>query len=174
MVSLAQRAAESEGVAGRATFVQADIFQSDFSKASLITLFLLPALNVKLRPILLDMRPGTRVVSNSFSMDDWQPDDQIEAGGDCVSWCRAYKWIIPAKVGGTWKLSDGSLEVTQKYQMLDGTLTMGGQKLPISDAKMDGTAITFTAGGRRYKGQVNGSSISGSVDGGGEWRATRA
>jgi hypothetical protein len=174
MVALAQRAADAEGVAGRATFVQADIFQSDFSSASLITLFLLPNLNVKLRPTLLDMRPGTRVVSNSFSMDDWQPDDQIEAGGDCVSWCRAYKWIIPAKVGGTWKLSDGTLELAQKYQMLDGTLTMGGQKLPISDAKMNGTAITFTAGGRRYSGQVNGTSISGSVDAGGEWRATRA
>jgi hypothetical protein len=64
--------------------------------------------------------------------------------------------------------------VTQKYQMLDGTLTMGGQKQPISDAKMNGTAITFTAGGRRYTGQVNGSSISGNVDGGGGWKATRA
>jgi SAM-dependent methyltransferase len=174
MVVLAQRAAEAEGVAGRATFAQADIFESDFSSASLITLFLLPNLNVKLRPALLDMRPGTRVVSNSFSMGEWQPDDTIEAGAGCVSWCRAHKWIVPAKVDGTWKLGDGSLELTQTFQMLDGTLTMGGKTLPISEARMNGSAIGFTAGGRRYSGQVDGSSMTGSLEGGGQWRASRA
>jgi len=174
MVALAQRAAEAEGVAGRATFVQADIFQSDFSSASLITLFLLPDLNVKLRPTLLEMRPGTRVVSNSFSMGDWQPDDNIEAGSGCVSWCRAYKWIIPAKVGGTWSLGDATLQLTQTFQMLDGTLTVKGQAMPITDARMNGAAIVFTAGGRRYSGQVDGPSMTGSVEGGGQWRASRA
>ena len=174
MVALATRTAEAEGVAGRATFEQADIFQSDFSKASLITLFLLPALNVKLRPILLDMPPGTRVVSNSFNMDDWQPDDSIEAGSGCVNWCRAFKWIVPAKVAGSWSLGDGTLQLTQTFQMLQGTLTSGGQSLPISDARMNGTAIAFTAGGRRYSGQVAGPSMTGSVEGGGQWRASRA
>jgi len=173
MVALAQRSAESEGVAGRATFAQADIFQSDFSTATLITLFLLPDLNVKLRPTLLEMRPGTRVVSNSFSMGDWQPDDSIEAGSNCVSWCRAYKWIIPAKVGGAWSLGDATLRITQTFQMLDGTLTQGGQALPISEARMNGAAISFTAGGRRYSGQVDGPSMTGSVEGGSQWRASR-
>jgi SAM-dependent methyltransferase len=173
MVALAKHTAEAEGVAGRATFAQADIFQSDFSSASLITLFLLPDLNVKLRPTLLDMRPGTRVVSNSFSMGDWQPDDSIEAGSGCVSWCRAHKWVVPAKVGGTWSLADGSLRLTQTFQMLDGTLTLSGQTLPISEARMNGAAIAFTAGGRRYNGQVAGTSMTGSVEGGGQWRASR-
>jgi SAM-dependent methyltransferase len=173
MVALAQRAAQAEGVAGRATFVQADIFESDFSSATLITLFLLPDLNVKLRPTLLEMRPGTRVVSNSFSMGDWQPDDSIEAGFDCISWCKAHKWIVPAKAGGTWSMGDGTLRLSQTFQMLDGTLTMGGQTMPISEARMNGAAIAFTAGGRRYSGQVDGASMNGSVDGGGEWRASR-
>jgi hypothetical protein len=173
MVALAQRAAQAEGVAGRATFEQADIFQSDFSRASLITLFLLPDLNLKLRPTLLEMRPGTRVVSNSFSMGEWQPDDSIEAGPGCVNWCRAHKWIIPAKVGGTWSLGDASLRITQTFQLLDGSLTRGGQTLPISEARMNGAAIVFTAGGQRYIGQVDGASMTGSVEGGGQWRALR-
>jgi SAM-dependent methyltransferase len=175
MVALAQRTAEAEGVAGRATFAQADIFESDFSSASLITLFLLPDLNVKLRPTLLAMRPGTRVVSNSFSMGEWQPDDSIEADTGCVSWCRAHKWIVPAKVAGTWTLDDASrLQVAQTFQMLEGTLTLSGKTLPISEARMNGTAITFTAGGRRYAGQVDGTTMTGSVEGGGQWRASRA
>jgi SAM-dependent methyltransferase len=173
MVALAQRAAEAEGVAGRATFAQADIFESDFSTASLITLFLLPDLNVRLRPTLLKMRPGTRVVSNSFSMGDWQPDDTIDAGSGCVSWCQAHKWIVPAQVGGNWNLGDGTLRMTQTFQVLDGTLTSNGTTLPISEARVNGTAITFTAGGRRYTGEVDGPSITGSVEGGGQWRASR-
>lgn len=174
MVALSRRAAEAEGVAGRATFAQADIFESDFSSASLITLFLLPDLNVKLRPTLLEMRPGTRVVSNSFSMGDWQPDDSIDAGPGCTSWCRAHKWVVPAKVGGTWSLGDASLQLTQTYQMLDGALTLGGRTFPISEARVNGAAIAFTAGGRRYSGKVDGSSMTGTVEGGGQWRASRA
>jgi SAM-dependent methyltransferase len=174
MVALAQRTAEAEGVAGRATFEQADIFQSDFSSASLITLFLLPDLNVKLRPTLLEMRPGTRVVSNTFDMGEWQPDDTIEAGSGCVSWCRAYKWVVPAKVDGAWSMGDATLRITQTFQMLDGTLTMGGQTLPIGEARMNGTAINFTAGGRRYSGHADGPSMTGSVEGGGQWQASRA
>ncbi len=173
MVALAQRTAQAEGVAGRATFEQADIFQSDFSSATLITLFLLPDLNVKLRPTLLQMRPGTRVVSNSFNMGEWQPDDTIEAGSGCVSWCRAHKWVVPAKVDGDWVIDDATLRLTQTFQMLEGTLTTGGQTLPISEARMNGAAINFLAGGRRYSGQVDGPLMSGSVEGGGQWQARR-
>jgi hypothetical protein len=175
MVALSRRNADNEGVSGRATFEQGDIFQSDFSKASVITLFLLPGLNLKLRPMLLDMKPGTRVLSNTFNMDDWQPDDTIDAGSSCVSYCRAFKWVIPAKVAGTWRVgTQGQLTLTQTFQMLGGTLTVDGRSMPISQGRMNGNEISFTAGDRRYTGKVDGQSMSGSVDQGGAWTASRA
>jgi hypothetical protein len=174
MVALSQRNAKEAGVTDLATFVQGDIFESDFSTATVVTLFLLPALNVRLRPMLLDMKPGTRVVSNSFDMGDWEPDERVEAGGECTSYCRAMKWIIPAKVAGNWKLDNGELQLTQTYQMLTGTLIMDGKAEPISAAKMDGESITFTAGGKRYDGRVADRAMTGTVEGGGSWRAARA
>lgn len=173
MVALAKYNAEMEGVTGQATFVEGDIFKSDFSKASVITLFLLPQLNIKLRPILLDMKPGTRVVSNSFDMGDWQPDETVRATDDCVSWCTAYKWIVPAQVNGDWRVDGGQLKLTQSFQMLEGELVQGANALPISDARLDGAAIAFVAGGKRYTGRVDGDTISGEIEGGGTWRATR-
>jgi SAM-dependent methyltransferase len=174
LVKLAQRTAEAEGVAGLATFAHGDIFESDFSDATVVTLFLLTSLNVKLRPILLDMKPGTRVVSNTFDMEDWEPDNLIDAGGDCVTWCTAYKWVIPAKVGGAWRLGDAELKLTQTYQMLAGELTRGGKSLPISDAKMTGSSIAFTVDGKRHVGTVTDAGMSGQIEGGGNWSATRA
>jgi hypothetical protein len=174
MVVLAQKNAQEAGVSNLATFVRGDIFEYDFTKATVVTLFLLPTLNLRLRPTLLDMKPGTRVVSNSFDMGEWEPDDRVEAGGDCKSYCRAMKWVIPAKVGGTWKLGNGQLQLTQTFQMLAGTLTLDGKAEPISAAKMDGESIAFTAGGKRYIGRVAGSAMSGTIEGGGAWSATRA
>ena len=174
MVALSHRNAQEAGVTDLATFERADIFQSDFSKATVITLFLLPNLNVKLRPTLLDMRPGTRVVSNSFDMGDWQPDDRVDAGADCTSYCRAMKWVIPAKVSGNWRLDGGELQLVQTYQMLDGALTKDGAKWPISEARMDGAKIVFTAGGNRYIGRVVDGALEGTIEGGGAWRATRS
>lgn len=162
LVALAQRNAEKEGVGEKAKFTKGDIFESDFSKATVLTLFLLPNLNMKLRPTILDMKPGTRVVSNSFMMEDWEPDDRIEASGDCTSYCRAFKWVVPAKVGGTWKFEGGQLELKQTFQKLEGTLTTGGKALPISDAKMNGVEITFTADGKTYKGKVDGDALQAS------------
>ncbi|MDX2201624.1 MAG: class I SAM-dependent methyltransferase [Hyphomicrobiaceae bacterium] len=174
LVALSERNAKEAGVDKLATFERADIFQSDFSKATVVTLFLLPALNVKLRPTLLGMKPGTRVVSNSFDMGDWEPDGRIEAGGsNCTSYCRAMMWVIPAKVGGAWRLGDGALQLTQTYQMLGGTLTRGRKVFPISSARMAGTSITFTAGGKRYDGRVDHGTMTGHTEGGGAWTATR-
>src|SRR5262245_40730060 len=107
MVNLARENAKAAGVSDRATFIEGDLFQADISKANVITLFLLPDINLRLRPKILDLRPGTRVVSNSFDMGDWTPDQTIQAGPECTSWCRAHLWIVPAKVQGTWKLPDG-------------------------------------------------------------------
>jgi hypothetical protein len=177
LVALSQRAAEKEGVSDRARFVKADIFESDFSDATVLTLFLLPELNLKLRPTILNMRPGTRVVSNSFTMDDWTPDETIDAGGSCASFCRAHRWIVPAKVEGVWRLPDGELTLKQSFQMLEGSLKRDGKTVPITQARMNGVEISFIAGDARFSGRVDGGRIEGrSVAGASEqvWSATRA
>ena len=180
MVELSRRNAQKEGVADRAIFKQGDIFteaaKKDYTQATVITLFLLPDLNVKLRPILLDMKPGTRVVSNSFTMGDWKEDEKIAAGGDCTSWCTAYLWIVPSKVAGSWKTSRGNLTLKQEYQMLSGTLAQGNVNAIIADAKMNADQIVFTAAGTQYTGKVNGNAIEGTYkgkDGSGSWTATK-
>ena len=172
LVDLARRNAEAAGVGTLARFEEADIFATDFSDATVVTLFLLPELNLRLRPTILDMKPGTRVVSNSFDMGEWVPDENINGGSGCTSWCRAYKWIVPAKVGGDWRLGDGRLHLEQTFQQLEGTLTQSGKTAPISAAKMNGTEIVFTAGGRQYRGHANGNAMSGAVDGK-VWTASR-
>ncbi len=174
LVALAERNARAASVADLATFERADIFKSDFSKATVVTLFLLPELNMKLRPILLDMKPGTRVVSNSFDMGVWQPDEKIEARTSCTSWCRAFKWVIPAKVQGDWRLGNGDLKLTQSFQFLTGTLTQAGATMSLNDAKLDGSAISFTAGGQRYSGTVDAGRMTGTRQDGSKWTATLA
>lgn len=175
LVEVSKRNAQAEGVSSRATFEKADIFESDYSTATVITLFLLPELNMRLRPTLLDMKPGTRIVSNSFGMGDWQPDETQRVVEGCQTYCEAYKWTVPAKVAGTWRLGGGQeLVLEQTFQMLDGTLRRGGQSTPVTDARMDGARISFTAGGARYTGEVKGSGIRGKVDGAIDWKATRA
>jgi hypothetical protein len=162
MVALSQKNAQAAGVGDRAIFRRADIFETDFSKANVITLFLLPQLNMKLRPTILKMKPGTRIVSNSFTMEDWTPDQTETVGGDCVSWCTAHLWIVPAQVQGAWDVQGrGALTLTQSFQMLTGTLGSA----QISNAKMHGDEITFTAGGTTYTGKVNGNSMDLSANG---------
>ena len=176
MVELSKRNAAKEGVAERAEFVKADLFESDLSKANVITMFLLPSINLKLKPKILDLRPGTRVVSNSFDMGDWRPDQTDEAVDKCTSYCRAHFWIVPAKVEGTWKLPDGgSLRLNQTYQWIDGELRTGNSTLTIFDGKVIGDQISFVAGDSRYTGRVNGNAMSGEVKGGsgGKWSATK-
>jgi hypothetical protein len=174
MVELSRKNAAAEKVTGKATFVNADLFETDISKATVITLFLLPDLNLKLRPRLLDLKPGTRIVSNTFTMGDWTPDERIDAGGSCESWCSAMLWIIPAKVQGTWRLPQGDLALTQTFQMLSGTLKSGANAAPITEAKMNGNQITFTAGGVKYTGRVSGNAMDGTTATGTKWAATRA
>ena len=104
MVELSKRNAAKEGVTGKATFQQADLFKTDFSQATVVTMFLLPDINIKLRPKILGMKPGTRVVSNSFTMGEWSADETATVGEGCSSWCTAYLWIVPAKFDGAWHL----------------------------------------------------------------------
>jgi precorrin-6B methylase 2 len=174
MVEFARRNAEKEGVGQQAQFKQGDIFQTDFSQATVLTMFLLPSLNVRLRPTILEMKPGTRIVSNSFDMAEWTPDITERVNEGCAGHCTAHFWIVPAKVDGSWKLGDGELVLEQKFQMVSGTLKTGGAETVISDGKLAGDQITFTAGGTQYTGRVDGNVIEGtSGEGKTPWRATR-
>ena len=163
MVALSQKNAKEAGVGDKAIFRRADIFETDFSKATVITLFLLPQLNMKLRPTILNMKPGTRIVSNSFTMEDWDADVS-ETVDNCNSWCTAHFWIVPAKVEGTWQMPGGTLTLTQKFQHVTGTLG----STPIKDGRLRGAQFTFTAGTTKYTGTVNGNTITGAG-----WTATK-
>ena len=174
MVELSKRNAAKAGVGDRASFVKADLFESDFSKATVITMFLLPDINIRLRPKILNLEPGTRVVSNSFTMGDWKADDTVMVKEGCASYCTAYLWIVPAKVEGNWQLDDGELALTQTYQMISGSLTRGGKTVQLANGKLKGDQITFNAAGSVYHGRVSGNSMAGTISSGGDWTASRA
>ncbi|OGA78570.1 MAG: RNA methyltransferase [Betaproteobacteria bacterium RIFCSPLOWO2_12_FULL_65_14] len=161
MVELSKRSAEKEGVAERAQFKKADLFQSDFSKATVITMFLLPDINLKLRPKILGLKPGTRIVSNTFTMGDWQADETATLGAEAgcdASWCTALLWIVPARVAGSHKVAQGELTLKQNFQMLSGTLRAEGKTVPV-EGKVRGEEISLTAGGREYRGKMNGKRL---------------
>jgi len=175
MVELSKRNAAKEGVTDKAQFVKADLFETDFSKATVITMFLLPDINLKLRPKILNLRPGTRIVSNSFTMAEWKADQTENVKENCTTYCTALLWIVPAKVDGSWQVGGGELKLKQEFQMLTGTLTAGGSETAIKGS-MRGDRITFTAGAATYTGRVNGASIvDGTVKGGSaaQWTATK-
>jgi SAM-dependent methyltransferase len=158
MVELSKHNAAQEGVTSRATFVKADLFETDLSKATVITMFLLPEINLKLRPRILALKPGTRVVSNTFTMGEWTPDETATVGANCDSWCTALFWIVPARVAGTYKTPQGELTLKQQFQMLSGTLRADNLDLALK-GKVRGDEVTFTAGGRTYSGKVNGKQL---------------
>lgn len=171
MAELARKNAAKEKVQDRATFVTADLFETDLSKADVITMFLLPSINEKLRPKILDLKPGTRIVSNSFRMGDWQPDQTQSVTDGCSNYCTALLWIVPAKVEGNWKVDGQTLVLKQNFQNLSGTLG----KAEISEANLVGDQINFVADGVRYSGTVEGKSIKGIKSGSakGNWTANR-
>jgi hypothetical protein len=165
MVELSGRNAEKAGVSDKATFLNADLFATDLSKATVITMYLLPQLNLKLRPIILDLKPGIRVVSHSFTMGDWSPDQTVEKEGR-----TAYLWIVPAKVEGTWTWQSNpgtaELNLTQTFQIINGTLKLNGRDLQIKNATIEGNLISFSAGEQKYSGRVTGNTIEGTVKAG--------
>ena len=164
----AQANVEKAGIADKARVQQGDIFATDFKSATVLTMYLLPALNLKLRPTILTMRPGTRIVSHSFTMEDWEADEISSLDGR-----RCYFWVVPANVQGTWKLSlpgGETPEVTfdQKYQKIDGHVNLGGLQGGLRQTKLSGSNIAFTyvdgASVRRtFTGRVNGSTMEGSL-----------
>jgi SAM-dependent methyltransferase len=167
--------AAAAGVDQLATFVEGDIFKSDFSAATVVAMFLLPELNLQLRPTLLDMKPNTRIVSNSFDMADWKADDQISAVGvgGCTTYCRAFLWIVPAKVAGTWQLAEGELVLEQTFQMLSGSLKTPRGTTAISNGRMRGDQITFMVGDRVFNGKVIDNRMEGVFATETKWQATK-
>ena len=174
MVELSKRNAAKEGTGDKASFVKADLFESDLSQAQVITMFLLPDINIRLRPKILNLKPGTRIVSNTFTMGDWSADETATVKDGCASYCTAHLWIVPAKVEGTWRMPQGELALKQTYQVVTGTLKSGNNTTAIAKGKLNGDQITFSAGGTEYSGRVSGNSIEGSSKPGSSWKATRA
>ena len=181
MVKLSQDNARAAGVAEKASFRRADIFASDFSQATVVTMYLLPALNMKLRPQLLSMRPGTRIASHSFSMEDWEADEISSLDGR-----RAYFWVVPANVMGGWTLDAGGqkadINLEQTFQKIHGTVALGPIHAGLRDARLRGAGIGFSyvdaTGVRRdFTGTVNGGKMEGSFrdqkGGEGRWSATK-
>ncbi len=179
MVALSKRNAIREGIADKARFIEGDIFKSDFTQATVITMFLLPELNLQLRPSILDLKPGTRIVSNSFDMGEWAADQFVavspEEGCD-TNYCEAFLWIVPAKVEGTWKLPQGELELRQSFQMFTGDLRVGADRLPVVDGRLSGSRISFRIGDLHCTGRVTGDTMEGTSTSGRDltkWNATR-
>jgi SAM-dependent methyltransferase len=175
MVKLSKQRAAEAGVSDKASFVNADIFESDYSKATVVTMYLLPNLNLKLRPALLNLKPGTRIVSNSFTMGDWEADQTISKEGR-----TGYLWIVPAKVEGLWTWEEKSeparLQLTQNFQQIEGTLTVNGNSGPILNAQLRGDLINFSWGTQNYSGRIGSDGIQGeaeSQNGKIKWSAAR-
>ena len=171
LAALAQRNAQRAGVAERVRIVHGDIFKEDFSKATVVTMYLLEELNAQLRPTILAMKPGTRVLSNTFSMGDWEPDQVIR-----VTNGTGYFWTVPANVAGLWTLSgldekgNATLKLDQNFQRVGGTLTLQGKTQNLLGARMEGFALHFSfinADGllKAVKVLVNGQVLSGEVTG---------
>lgn len=170
MANLARQNAQRANVSDKVTIVTGDIFEEDFSNATVVTLYLLTSLNMKLKPTILDMKPGTRVVSNSFMMGSWEPDEVInpEAGG------RGYYWVVPAKVQGDWSVSGlpgittARLSLQQKFQKIEGTLTFGDNRTQRVTGKLNGAQLTLTYVDAKDKpqtfvGEVAGKKINASL-----------
>ena len=172
MVELSRRLAREAGVPDRAQFVQGDMFEADISKASVMALFLLPSNMLQLRTKFFNLQPGSRIVSNTFGIQDWNPDETVRMEGECSAWCTAFLWIVPAKVEGTWQLPQGPLTLKQDFQVISGTLG----STPITNARLRGEAITFSAGGAEYSGRVVGDRMEGTMRNANAqqpWAATR-
>ena len=169
LAALARRNAQRAGVADKVTIIQGDIFKQDFSRATVVTVYLLPDLNQQLRPELLKMKPGTRVVSHLWDMGEWEPDDTLRAGDS-----EAFVWIVPASVGGRWRVPEGNghwealIEITQRFQRIGGTVTIRGETQPLLGAIVRGATLSFTfvapdGGVRSVRARVDGDVFDGSL-----------
>jgi len=171
LVELARERAAEAGVAGKASFVQGDMYEADISKASVLILFLLEDNLDRLAPKFLAMPPGSRITINTYTVSGWTPD-RTERVKECDVWCTAHLYIVPAKADGIWRLGDGTLTLRQNFQMLRGTLSRRGEHSQITDGRLRGDRINFSIDGVRYEGRVEGDRVMGEA-GGKSWSASR-
>ena len=165
MVTLSRKLAQEAGVGDKAQFVQADMYEYDISKATVMALFLLPVNMNKLAPKFFNLAPGSRIVANTFGIDGWEPDERVtlSAASECESWCEALLWVVPAKVAGTWTLPNGTLTLTQEYQMVQGTITIAGQEHQVQQGRLRGEDFTFRVNDTHYKAKVTGNTMTGTM-----------
>jgi hypothetical protein len=149
LVEFSKERARAAGLAARTRFVRGDVFKTDFSDATVVSTFLLPSMNLRLQPTFLSMKPGTRIVANTFGIGEWTPDATATIT-PCERWCTAMLWVVPARVGGTWRTPQGALTLTQRFQFVTGTL--GNE--PIQNGRLNGEELSFTAGAVSYRGRV--------------------
>ena len=162
MVELSRRIATKEGVAQRAQFVQGDMYQADFSKATVMALFLLTSNLQVLRDKIFNLQPGTRIVLNTFPIPDWSPDEQVAVENCSGSWCTVYLNIVPAKIAGTWRTQTGAeMTLTQTYQMLTGTAKMADGQTATVSGRLRGNDLTLSSGKQEFTGRVKGNVIEG-------------
>ena len=175
MVKLSEQNAAKEGVEDKAKFVQGDMFTAEISQATVMALFLLPDNLRKLNQRFQDLRPGTRIVVNTFGIDGWEAAHSESAEGDCGAWCSVILYIVPAKVAGTWRMAEGELNLEQKVQQITGTLTTGGVAKAIENGRVTGEQLVFSVGDVQYSGRLKDNTISGNVKGtaSASWTATR-
>ena len=176
LIEFSKKSAEKEGVADKTVFIQADLFEYDLSKATVITMFLLTDINRRLRPKLLELKPGTRIVTNTFLLQDWPYDEMKRLDTDSITWNTAYLWIVPAKVEGTWKYNNGELTLTQVFQMVSGYMYTGNKSNDISDGRLRGDIFSFTCDGVKYDCRVDENVMEGTAERNGEskvWEAVR-
>ncbi len=177
LVALSQRAAIAAGVSEKATFAQGDMFEADISQASVLPLFLLPDHLSTLAPKFLQLKPGSRIVSNTYEIGGgWEPDETVRTA-PCNSWCIAVLYVVPSQVAGPWRLADGEwLVLEQHYQKIYGSYQIDNVAVAIENGRLRGEEITFTVNSIAYTGRVSGNSMAGVAKGRvtREWRATRA
>lgn len=169
MVELSKRNAARAGVSDKASFVQGDMYAAEFSQATVLALFLLPDNLLKLRDKFAALKPGTRIVANTFGIEDWTADETITISGDCTSWCTVLLYYVPANVDGIWQTPQGPLTVKQQFQLISGTLGTAN----IENGRVRGDEISFTVGGTPYTARVSGDTMIGTGSQG-AWKATRA
>ncbi len=176
MVELSKRNAAREGVADKTDFIQADFYEYDLSKATVITMFLLPEINLKLRPKLLELEPGTQIITNTFSMNDWHFDEKRMTDVESGSWNTAYLWVVPAKVEGKWKCNEGELKLIRQYQEVSGNMKTGGKTFEISDGKLRGNLFSFVCNEVNYSCRADKNTLKGTAEKNGKvtaWEAVK-
>jgi methyltransferase family protein len=160
LVAVSKREAAKSGLSDKATFQQGDVFASDFSNATVIFLFLTPEMNIRLRPRLLDLKPGTRIVANTFGIGDWNADETSMIADNCERFCTARLWIVPARVAGTWQMGERKMSLKQNYQTFSGVLKAANGITPIA-GRLRGERIFFGGSKTQFTGRVAGQVIDG-------------